>query len=932
MKNLFKSRKLDLIETFALFTTVLLMFNFASCQPNVASTTYYTVTFDANGGSEVSSQKIESGKTATLPDSTKTGYSLSGWYNGETVFDFSVPITRDLTLKAKWTAYTYTIVFDKNGGTGDDMQSLSCTYDEDVTLTMNSYTAPAGKVFVGWALSKDATTPVYSNGEIIKNVTSEDGAVITLYALYDTGYSVFYADGVNDAEITVPTDSTKYSAGSTVTVLFDGIGKRPGYNFVGWSDGENTYTSGGTTTFQMGTRNVTLTALWETNIKVSFSGDSINLLPLKSATIDVTVTNPDSLSLTFSVRSNSSENVSASWDSINSRIKLENKLPYLFADKITITFEIGNAPYPISKTLNVTSLVSDSDIDGTLTVNSAESTTLSDWTQLTYSTEKKVYIYKLNCSKANVAYRILNADSVSAIESAMQAAGITVIDSKYYLFDSSSNQIASVDTGDLSVTPEKSCTYYLVVYPYRYDNSNPTQYVGSTAIYTYSVSAITSLSLSKNAVTLDAGGYIDIPVIYAGSEGYKTPSFTVTASGSNSTHSKPTNYAYGTITDNGNGTGTLKIRAMNPGGSNTITLKDSVSALTATCAVTVNLNTSFIDATISNIGSGTSTTLSDYTQGTFTNEKGSFVYSVDLTSGKNYTFESSDSNTSILPSKVDSVFILYDSDGAYLKTWDNSLTYVPERNGTYYLVCRPYDASENGNFAVHVYATEPITGLAFSQNTLSINSGTTATLTATYTVPAGASPIFSVSSKAGSSSADYGKNYRASASFTQNGSGSETITVYGALPGTATITLTDSVSSLNTQCTVTVSIDDSSATEISSSSIGNAASTTQSDWTQVALTSTGQASVYKISLEANKTYTFEIADSGCNHAMVNGTKVDAMFSLYDSSSTVINQLDAQSSDDKITVTPQSNARYYFIVSPYYAGNTGAAAFHVYVSE
>lgn len=845
MKNLFKSRKLDLIGILALFTAVLFMFNFASCKTELESTAYYTVTFDADGGSEVSSQKIESGKTATSPNSTKTGYYLSGWYNGKTLFDFSTPITSDLTLKAKWTAYT--------------------------------------------------------------------------------DYSVFYADGVNDAEITVPTDSTKYRAGSTVTVLFDGIGKRLGYNFVGWSDGENTYTSGGTTTFKMGTRNVTLTALWETNIKVSFSGDSINLLPLKSATIDVTVTNPDSLSLTFSV-SSSSYNVSATWDSTNKQIKLENKLPYLFADKITITFEIGNAPYPISKTLNVTSLVSDSDIDGTLTVKTAESTTLSDWTQLTYSTEKKVYIYKLNCSKANVAYRILNADTVSAIKSAMQSAGSTVIDSKYYLFDSSSNQIAYVDSGDLSVTPKESRTYYLVVYPYYYNNSDSTQYVGSTAIYTYSISAITSLSLSKNSVTLDAGGYIDIPVIYAGPEGYKTPSFTVTASGSNSTNSEPTNYAYGTMTDNGNGTGTLKIRAMNPGGSNTITLTDSVSALTATCTVTVNLNTSSIDATL-NIGSKTSTTLSDYTQGTFTNQKGSFVYSVDLTSGKNYTFESSDSNTSILPSKVDSVFILYDSDGAYLKTWDDSLTYVPTKNGTYYLVCRPYTVSNNGNFAVHVYETKPITGLAFSQNTLSIKSGTTATLTATYTVPEGASPIFKVSS-----SADYGKSYRASASFTQNGSGSETITVYGALPGTATITLTDSVSSLNTQCTVTVSIDDSSATEISSSSIGNAASTTQSDWTQVALTSAGQASVYKISLEANKTYTFEIADSGCNSGMVNGTNVDAMFSLYDSSSTVISQLDGSSSNDKITVTPQSNASYYFIVSPYDAGSTGAAAFHVYVSE
>ena len=102
MKNMFKSRKLDLIGILVLFTAVLFMFNFASCKTEIESTTtYYTVTFDADGGSEVSSQKIESGKKATSPDSTKTGYYLSGWYNGETVFDFRTPITSDLTLKAK---------------------------------------------------------------------------------------------------------------------------------------------------------------------------------------------------------------------------------------------------------------------------------------------------------------------------------------------------------------------------------------------------------------------------------------------------------------------------------------------------------------------------------------------------------------------------------------------------------------------------------------------------------------------------------------------------------------------------------------------------------------------------------------------------------------------------------------------------------------
>ena len=69
---------------------------------NVAVTTY-TVTFDSDGGSEVASQAVESGKTATKPtDPTKTGYSFNGWYNGDTAFDFAAAIEGDVTLKAKW--------------------------------------------------------------------------------------------------------------------------------------------------------------------------------------------------------------------------------------------------------------------------------------------------------------------------------------------------------------------------------------------------------------------------------------------------------------------------------------------------------------------------------------------------------------------------------------------------------------------------------------------------------------------------------------------------------------------------------------------------------------------------------------------------------------------------------------------------------------
>lgn len=75
-------------------------------------------------------------------------------------------------------------------------------------------------------------------------------------------YTVTYEDGVDDAEIAVPSDSTKYITGDTVTVKFEGIGSRDGYTFAGWKDGTTTYTESGTSTFKMKAADVTLTASW----------------------------------------------------------------------------------------------------------------------------------------------------------------------------------------------------------------------------------------------------------------------------------------------------------------------------------------------------------------------------------------------------------------------------------------------------------------------------------------------------------------------------------------------------------------------------------------------------------------------------------------------------------------------------------------------
>ena len=67
----------------------------------------YTVTFDSNGGSDVSSQSLRYGAKATKPSvPSKNGFVFIGWYSDtglESAFNFDTAITGDITLYAKWT-------------------------------------------------------------------------------------------------------------------------------------------------------------------------------------------------------------------------------------------------------------------------------------------------------------------------------------------------------------------------------------------------------------------------------------------------------------------------------------------------------------------------------------------------------------------------------------------------------------------------------------------------------------------------------------------------------------------------------------------------------------------------------------------------------------------------------------------------------------
>jgi len=77
----------------------------------------FTVSFNSNGGSTVTSQNVLAGQRAIRPaDPTRAGYTFGGWYTNATLttpFDFNTPVTGNVTLYAKW------IANDTGPGTGD---------------------------------------------------------------------------------------------------------------------------------------------------------------------------------------------------------------------------------------------------------------------------------------------------------------------------------------------------------------------------------------------------------------------------------------------------------------------------------------------------------------------------------------------------------------------------------------------------------------------------------------------------------------------------------------------------------------------------------------------------------------------------------------------------------------------------------------------
>lgn len=180
-----------------------------------------TITLNPNVGILPEYSLVEG---AALPIPTKTGYTFAGWYenpefSGNPVTDIPTNNTENLNFYAKWTANTYTVTFDANGGTINNGSITEYTYSVGATLPTD--VTRSGYAFAGW-YDNEALS-----GSPVTEITATDTGNKTYYAKWlstNAGVASVSVNGVagnisgNQITVTLPPNSALPDGTDDITI------------------------------------------------------------------------------------------------------------------------------------------------------------------------------------------------------------------------------------------------------------------------------------------------------------------------------------------------------------------------------------------------------------------------------------------------------------------------------------------------------------------------------------------------------------------------------------------------------------------------------------------------------------------------------------------------------------------------------------------
>ena len=233
-------------------------------------TKQYKVTFNPDNGKDSTFVYVDEGKTADEPTPpTKDGFEFVEWQKQPdgTKFEFTTPITADITLKVAWKAKTptpatekFTVNFNSDGGSLIPEQTI----EKGKMATEPTAPTKDGYNFLGWYDGSDKfdfkTTPIIANKNLIAKWEAKPLVPVTKVLsiserYYDNGrfYGKVTSDGlaVEGATVKLYDYNGTYTGKSDVTdangyfdiYVGDYYGYYDGYYYKDYYDGYYRYDS-----------------------------------------------------------------------------------------------------------------------------------------------------------------------------------------------------------------------------------------------------------------------------------------------------------------------------------------------------------------------------------------------------------------------------------------------------------------------------------------------------------------------------------------------------------------------------------------------------------------------------------------------------------------------------------------------------------------
>ena len=359
--------------------------------------TQYTIKFDANGGSEVTEVVVDEDGTISKPaDPTKEGYEFAGWYYNDELYDFSKPVTGNITLEARWAELANV------SGVTLDQTSIKLSPGGTTTLVATVLPENAYNKSLTWKSSNTDVVTVDENG----NITGVKAGKATITVTTVDGEFTAEATVTVSADVVAVTDvklnktSLELSPNESSTLTATVAPSDASNKGVTWtssntdvatvsSTGKVTAKKDGTTVITVTTKdgsfkatcNVTVKTVKVTGVRVN--SDSVTLKEGKSTTVTATVapTNATNKKVTWK-----------SEDTTIATVSSAGKITGVKAGttKVTVTTADGNFTKTITVTVKAPVLAESVEINGTNEVQEGKTITLKATVKPTDADDKSV--------------------------------------------------------------------------------------------------------------------------------------------------------------------------------------------------------------------------------------------------------------------------------------------------------------------------------------------------------------------------------------------------------------------------------------------------------------------------------------------------------------------------------------------------------------